>query len=119
MNRVKEATNNEYKVCGRCGGSGRHSYNLKDGSVCYGCGGSGKVASLPEGMAKKFNVTLSDFDGLSKKSHSHAVTFNGDKCTAKYVSGEGSTAKYLVTNTRTGTGFKLNLSTIEKYFTRW
>ena len=31
------------KTCGRCGGSGRFSYNQMDGDKCYGCGGSGKV----------------------------------------------------------------------------
>ena len=29
--------------CGRCGGSGRFSYNTFDGDRCYGCGGRGKV----------------------------------------------------------------------------
>ncbi|MCP1185056.1 hypothetical protein [Paenibacillus sp. 1781tsa1] len=29
--------------CKRCGGSGRYSYNLKDGSICYGCGGAGVI----------------------------------------------------------------------------
>jgi len=33
----------EAKVCGRCGGTGKHSYNQIHGDVCYGCGGSGKV----------------------------------------------------------------------------
>lgn len=26
-------------TCGRCGGEGRYSFNLKDGDVCYGCMG--------------------------------------------------------------------------------
>lgn len=29
------------QVCGRCGGSGEHSYNQLHGSVCYGCNGHG------------------------------------------------------------------------------
>lgn len=29
------------QVCGRCGGSGQHSYNQLHGSVCYGCNGHG------------------------------------------------------------------------------
>ncbi len=33
----------ETKTCGRCGGSGRHSYNQMHGDVCYGCGGTGKA----------------------------------------------------------------------------
>lgn len=31
----------ESETCGRCSGSGEHSYNQRDGRVCYGCGGSG------------------------------------------------------------------------------
>lgn len=33
------------KVCGRCGGSGRYSYNMKDLDRCYGCGGTGVVST--------------------------------------------------------------------------
>lgn len=29
------------QVCGRCGGSGKHSYNQLHGDVCYGCNGHG------------------------------------------------------------------------------
>jgi hypothetical protein len=29
------------ELCGRCGGDGTFSFNLRDGSVCYGCGGTG------------------------------------------------------------------------------
>lgn len=32
----------EPKTCGRCGGSGRFSYNQTDGDRCFGCSGSGK-----------------------------------------------------------------------------
>jgi hypothetical protein len=32
----------ETETCGRCGGSGHYSYNMRDGTVCYGCGGSGR-----------------------------------------------------------------------------
>lgn len=31
-------------VCGRCGGSGRYSFNQIDGDRCYGCGGPGHRA---------------------------------------------------------------------------
>lgn len=30
-------------VCGRCGGSGRYSFNQIDGDRCYGCNGKGHV----------------------------------------------------------------------------
>lgn len=31
----------EVCTCGRCGGSGRYSFNQVDGDRCYGCGGTG------------------------------------------------------------------------------
>lgn len=31
----------ESEYCGRCGGSGKYSFNLMHGDRCYGCGGSG------------------------------------------------------------------------------
>ncbi len=31
------------KACGRCGGSGRYSFNQMDGDRCFGCLGCGKV----------------------------------------------------------------------------
>lgn len=31
------------KPCGRCGGSGHHLYNTRDGTRCYGCHGRGYV----------------------------------------------------------------------------
>ncbi len=35
----------ETKVCGRCGGTGRHSYNTMDGDRCYGCHGGSRIAT--------------------------------------------------------------------------
>lgn len=32
-----------FKVCGRCGGTGKYSFNTKDLDRCYGCDGSGAV----------------------------------------------------------------------------
>jgi ribosomal protein L37E len=40
------------RVCIRCGGTGEHSFNLKDGTVCYGCGGTGKQIIAPKGQKK-------------------------------------------------------------------
>lgn len=31
------------KTCTRCAGSGRHSFNLRDGDTCYGCSGTGAM----------------------------------------------------------------------------
>lgn len=42
----------EKAVCGRCGGSGHFSFNLKDGTRCYGCGGSGFVMVDPVKVAR-------------------------------------------------------------------
>ncbi len=41
-------------VCGRCAGSGRHSFNQIDGDRCYGCNGCGKVV-------RKLSVKLINF----------------------------------------------------------
>ena len=40
------------KTCTRCNGTGKHSFNLKDGDVCYGCGGTGKTLVTPKGQKK-------------------------------------------------------------------
>lgn len=41
--RLIKAGKIDYKVCGRCGGSGRYSFNMIDRDRCYGCNGSGKA----------------------------------------------------------------------------
>ena len=55
------------ETCGRCGGTGQHSFNLRHGSVCYGCTGSGqrltragkKVAAAVEAfIAEHFRVPV-------------------------------------------------------------
>ena len=40
--RLIKAGKIEYDTCGRCGGSGHHSYCEAHGTTCFGCGGSGK-----------------------------------------------------------------------------
>lgn len=40
-------------TCPRCTGSGRHSFNLRDGDVCYGCSGSGFKMVNPTTDARK------------------------------------------------------------------
>lgn len=47
----------EIATCGRCGGSGEHSFNLLHGSRCYGCGGSGKTFTARALKAKAFYKT--------------------------------------------------------------
>lgn len=48
------------QTCGRCGGSGKYSFNLIRGTVCFGCNGSGsqmvdpaKVAARKAAQAKR------------------------------------------------------------------
>jgi hypothetical protein len=46
------------KTCTRCNGSGKHSFNLKDGDVCYKCSGAGVVAVTSKGAKVKATSTL-------------------------------------------------------------
>lgn len=43
MKKTPEATLTEIETetCGRCGGTGKYSWNQMDGDRCYGCGGTG------------------------------------------------------------------------------
>lgn len=48
----------ETEVCGRCAGSGTHSYNMIHGDVCYGCMGK-KIRRTKRGQkAFEFYLTL-------------------------------------------------------------
>ncbi len=38
-----QTTQTTTKTCGRCGGSGRYSFNLVRGTVCFRCDGAGVV----------------------------------------------------------------------------
>lgn len=44
----------ESEPCGRCGGSGRYSFNMTHGSRCYGCGGSGERLTKRGAVAQQF-----------------------------------------------------------------
>jgi hypothetical protein len=46
----------EKETCGRCGGSGRYSYNQMHGSVCYGCNGNGERLTKRGAAASRFYV---------------------------------------------------------------
>lgn len=52
MSELKSKEGLEIKVCSRCGGSGKFSFNLMHGSRCYGCGGTG-YQYTPKGKAAK------------------------------------------------------------------
>lgn len=57
----------QYKVCGRCGGSGRYSYNMQHGSICYGCSGIGKQILAPSGYPQKLvAVCTKEVKGFTK-----------------------------------------------------
>lgn len=97
-------------VCGRCGGSGRYSYNMIDGSTCYGCNGSGKAPAKAIKAAKKMKVVC------------HTVKvgsgFNvGDGGNASYVGvNDHGIEVYSVKNSRLHCSFRLPINIIEKYF---
>lgn len=48
----------EAKFCGRCGGSGKFSFNLMDGDRCYGCHGSGVQLTARGKAAKAHLISL-------------------------------------------------------------
>lgn len=44
----------EHKVCSRCGGSGKFSFNLVHGTMCYGCKGTGEQLTKRGQAARQF-----------------------------------------------------------------
>lgn len=44
----------ETQTCNRCGGSGRYSFNLRDGDMCYGCSGRGEQLTKRGAAAQKY-----------------------------------------------------------------
>jgi len=44
----------EKEVCGRCGGTGRFSFNQIDGDRCFGCGGKGEKLTKRGKAAARF-----------------------------------------------------------------
>ena len=48
----------ETTTCGRCGGTGKYSFNLMHGSRCYGCGGTGKALTKRGQRARRFLQAL-------------------------------------------------------------
>ena len=44
--------NANQKVCTRCSGTGKHSFNAVHGDMCYGCNGKGWVYTTPKGQKK-------------------------------------------------------------------
>ena len=42
------------KMCSRCGGSGKHSYNLRDRDICFGCAGAKNCSRCGGSGIKRF-----------------------------------------------------------------
>lgn len=55
----------DFEPCGRCGGSGRYSWNQMDGDRCYGCSGTGqRIAQAHADLYADYRETR---DGLREK----------------------------------------------------
>ena len=121
--------------CGRCGGSGRYSYNQIDGDRCYGCGGTGKayaskkiaeaaaayneaLKSAKQPVAKNLAVGDKVLDDLSYRADgSQQWTTVTDIVVTDEVCGWSGvertpTSWYLMITLATGTVRKINGSTI-------
>lgn len=101
-----------YKVCARCKGSGKHSFNLRDGAVCYGCSGVGKSINAPTGFPKKVVMTcIKDWSkfGYTVGSELKGV-FSGFSTT-------GGTPLYKCTDNQFGVSRNLLYSNMLNYFT--
>ena len=103
-----------YKVCGRCGGSGRYSYNHKDGSRCYGCSGVGKQMLAPNGLPQRIRIECIE----------PLVRFRfavGEKASCEFIgfSKTGGTPLYHVIKSdgpNKGVAYNIRKVTIEKHF---
>jgi len=104
----------QYRTCGRCGGSGRYSYNLKDGSRCYGCSGVGRQMLAPAGLPQSIRAEC--VDPLPRFKFA-----SGDQVRCEFIgfSKTRGTPLYHATQTKgqnRGLAFNLRLVTIEKHF---
>jgi hypothetical protein len=52
----------ESQPCGRCGGSGRHSYCTAYGDTCFKCGGKGKLLTKRGAAASNYLNSLRSVD---------------------------------------------------------
>lgn len=55
---ITTAQNFESKPCGRCGGSGNHSYCQMYGTTCFECRGKGKVYTKRGSVASQYMKSL-------------------------------------------------------------
>jgi hypothetical protein len=53
-------------TCTRCGGTGHHSFNMRDGTICWGCHGSGKVLDkITKKLLKELRAKLGESSPLT------------------------------------------------------
>ncbi|KOS01387.1 hypothetical protein [Paenibacillus polymyxa] len=102
-----------YKVCSRCGGRGRYSWNAMHGSVCYGCSGVGKQPIAPSGIPQKIKA-------ICRTDWSYFGYVSGDHMNAEFCgfSKTGGTPLYSSVNKRTHVKNKLRYSSIMAKFDR-
>ena len=86
----------ETETCGRCGGSGRHSYNQIDGDRCYGCGGKGISYTKRGAVAHAFLETLRKVraDSIKVGDVVQALALGGSYFARVVEAGPSSTASY-------------------------
>jgi DNA-binding FadR family transcriptional regulator len=66
-------------TCTRCNGTGRHSFNLRDGSMCYGCSGKGTITTTATEQARKEQkaaIEASKIEAMRESSRISAATRN-------------------------------------------
>lgn len=88
-----KSTSIETVTCGRCGGSGKYSYNMMHGDRCYGCGGTGKV------YTKRGKVAAAYLNALR---HVPVETLKVGDLVQEDVGMNGSTAFFHVEAIKTG-----------------
>jgi hypothetical protein len=101
-----EPISSDSQTCSRCGGSGRHSYNIRHGSVCYGCEGKGTVPKLPKAATKTMKLVVVTDKTPFKQ---------GQEVKAKFINvSEKYEELIFMVEDKSGVGFKMRLSQIKK-----
>lgn len=71
----------ETVTCGRCGGSGKFSFNTLDGDRCYGCHGSGKKYTKRGAVTVAYlnSLRMVPVSSLHRGDTMRVVTLSGSK----------------------------------------
>lgn len=80
----------ERETCGRCGGSGRYSYNQIDRDRCYGCGGTGRRLTKRGRAAREFasgllTVTAGEVKAGDRVRYDDALTGRRTTITVDHI----------------------------------